>query len=242
MTLPPPHHRRERPSRRRFVALALSAAAAPALAGCDPRQAMYFLQPFEPKIAAPCPSLKGKRVVILTSAAGGLPTDSISIDREISRRLAVILREQVKKIDVVNPDEVQTWAQAKPTWSDPADAARAFEADVVIFLEVREFQIQSPSSPGLYEGRSNIHVQVTELAHPTDTKGKPMLDRPKESNVIHEGDRSTVFPVTGHIPVETGVSPAVFRNRFLEIVVAEVSWHFVEHAQGDTIQNTRFNE
>jgi hypothetical protein len=240
----PPRPRHERPSRRRFVALMLSAAAVPTtlLTGCDPRQAAYFLQPFDQKIAAPCPSLKGKRVVILTAAGGGLPTDSLSVDREISRRLAAILREKVKKIDVVNPDEVQTWAQAKPTWTDPADAAKAFEADVVIFLEVREFQIQNPSSPGLFEGRSNIHIQVTELAHPTDSKGKPMTERPKEANIIHESDRASVFPVTGHIPVEAGVTPAVFRNRFLEIVVAEVSWDFVEHARGDDIQNTRFRE
>ncbi|GIW86723.1 MAG: hypothetical protein KatS3mg108_1047 [Isosphaeraceae bacterium] len=234
--------REDRPSRRHFVALMLSAASAPTLAGCDPRQAAYFLQPFEAKIPAPCPSLKGKRVVILTSVGGGLPSDQLSVDREISRRLAAILRDKIKKIDIVNPDEVQTWAQAKPTWTDPADAARAFEADIVIFLEVREFQVQNPSSPGLYEGRSNIHIQVTELAHPTDSRGKPMTDRPKQAQVIHESDRSTVFPITGHIPVEAGISPAVFRNRFLEIVTAELSWEFVEHARGDDIQNTRFRE
>ncbi len=231
-----------RSTRRRFVGLLLGAAAVPTLSGCDPRQAMYFLQPFEPTIAAPCPSLKGKRVVILTSAGTTLSSDTLTVDREISRRLAKILRENVKKIDVVSTDEVQTWAAAKPTWTDPADAAKAFDADVVIFLEVREFQIQSPSSPGLFAGRSNIHLQVVELKYPEDSRGKPMTDQPKESNIIHEDDRSSVFPVTGHIPVEAGVSPAIFRNRFLEIVVAEVSWHFVEHAPGDNIQNTRFDE
>lgn len=233
---------RSEPSRRRFGAAVLAAAGAAALAGCDPRQAMYFLQPFEPKIPAPCPSLKGKRVVILCSSTGGLSSDNMTIDREVAKRLGAILKEKVKKIDLVSTDEVATWAQAKPTWTDPAEAAKAFDADVVIFLEIREFQVQSPISPGLVEGRSNIHIQAVELVYPKDEKGRPMTDQPKESKIIHEGDRATNFPVTGPIPIEAGVNPTVFRNRFLEIVVNEVSWHFVEHSQGDNIQNTRFNE
>jgi hypothetical protein len=223
------------------AALIFSAIAALAVTGCDPRQAMFFLQPFSPKIPAPCPSLKEKRVVILTATDTALQTDSPSIDAEISRQLAEILKKNVKKIDVVDPAQVAAWAQAKPTWTDPAEAARAFEADVVIFLEVREFQIQSPLSPGLFQGRSSIHVQVTELKHPLDARGKPLTDQPKESKVIYQGDRSTNFPVTGHIPMDSGVNVSEFRNRFTGIVVNELSWFFVEHAAGDNIQNTRFD-
>src|SRR3712207_2559008 len=73
-----------------------------ALAGCDPRMALYFLQPFEPKIKAPCPSLKGKRVVILAEAASGARTEFVSIDRELARELAKILKANVKKVDVVD--------------------------------------------------------------------------------------------------------------------------------------------
>lgn len=212
------------------------------LTGCDPRQAMYFLQPFEPKIAAPCPSLKGKRVVVVTNAVAGTQNDFVALDREITRELVKLLKANVKKIDVVEPREVTAWMQAKPNWTDPAEAAKAFEADVVIFLEIKEFRIQSPASPGLLEGRSNIHIQVTELAHPKDSKGRPMKDAPKETKIIYEGDRETAFPVTGHIPIESGVSPSSFKNKFLTLVATELSWHFVEHAPGDNIQDTKFGE
>lgn len=213
-----------------------------ALTGCDPRQAMYFLQPFEPKIPAKCPSLKGKRVVILTSAAAGLRTDYLNVDREIAKKLAPILKENIKKIDLVETSKVAQWSEGKPNWTDPTEAANAFEADIVIALEIREFQVQDPSSPGLFQGRSNINIHVVELAHPKDDKKKPMTDQPKEANTIYDDDIATIYPTTSHVPQEASLNPSVFKNRFMEIVVKELSWAFVEHAPGDNIHSQRFNE
>src|SRR5262245_48614830 len=84
------------------VPLAAAAAGLTALSGCDPRQAMYFLQPFSPSIDAPCPSLKGKKVVIITTTAHSLRSDFVALDRELTRDLAAILREKVKKIQIVD--------------------------------------------------------------------------------------------------------------------------------------------
>lgn len=212
------------------------------LTGCDPRQAMYFLQPFDPKIPAEGPSLKGKKVVILATTIPGLSTDFLTLDREMATGLTKILRENVKKIEVVDPSDVAEWVENKPTWTDPAEAAEAFDADVVILLEIRDFRIQDPSSPGLFEGHSTVHIRAVELAYPTDDRDRPITDQPKESNVIYEGERTTTFPVTGHIPLDPGQSATNFRNTFLKLAVKEVSWAFVEHAPGDDMQNSRFNQ
>lgn len=221
------------------LSLATAVTGVTGLSGCDPRQAMYFLQPFSPSIEAPCPSLKGKKVVILTTTTNGVQTDFLALDRELTRDLAAILRKEVKKIQLVDTDDVAAWARSHPTWTDPAEVAQAFDADAVILLEVRKYQIQDPSSPGLFEGHSDIHIQVVELAHPKDDRDKPMTDKPKEAKVIYDGDRSTAFPVTGHVPAEAGVSATTFRNTFHKLVVKEVSWAFVPHAPGDNVQNTR---
>ena len=60
-----PHAR----TRRAVALLALASAGLLSLTGCDPRTLIYFLQPWEPTISAPGPSLKGKKVVVLTHAA-----------------------------------------------------------------------------------------------------------------------------------------------------------------------------
>jgi hypothetical protein len=228
--------------RTRRAAALLSAALLLGLVGCDPRQALFFLQPFDPTVAAPCPSLKGKRVVILTTAVPGTQNDFVTLDRDLTRELVPILREKIKKIDIVDTDKVFAWAQAHPSSTNPADAARAFEADVVIFLEIQQFEVTNINSPELLNGKSNIHIQVTELDYPKDSRGRAMKDKPKEEKEIYSGDRDTVFPKTGAIPVSADVSRATFKGRFLKLVANEVSWHFVEHAPGDDIQDTKFNQ
>lgn len=212
------------------------------LSGCDPRQAMFFLQPFDPEVKAPCPSLEGKRVVILTSLVPGLSSDYLSLDRDVARELAKALRANVKKIDVVDPSEVADWQQAKPSWTDPTEAIRAFDADLVILLEIRDFQIQSPSSPGLFQGRAETHIQVTELAHPKNDRGKPVKDQPKESEIIYTADQVSQFPVTGHVAMDATTNAATFRGTFFKLAAKEISWHFISHAPGDDIQDTHIGQ
>lgn len=212
------------------------------LSGCDPRQAMFFLQPFDPKIPAPCPSLKNKKVVLLTSAVSGTQNEFVTVDRDITTNLVKVLEKNIKGITVVEPAKVTDWARSKPTLTDPAEAATAFEADIVIFLEIQKFQIQSPLDLDLYQGKANIHIRVIEVAHPKDDRGRTLSDKPKESEIIHEGDLDLEFPVTGGIPRESGVSKATFKNKFLKIVNEQLSWHFIEHTPGDNIQDTRFHD
>ena len=227
----------------KVAALGLTALAATLpLSGCDPRQALFFLQPFDPKIAPPCPSLKGKRVVILASCVAGTQAEYVGIDREIASALAKTLRQNVKRVDVVDVEKVYDWSRSKPSMTDPADAAVAFEADVVIFLEIQKFQIQDPRDLAMYQGKANIHVQVTELDHPKDDRGHILKDKPKESKVILEEDRDSEFPVTGGISIDAGTSKATFKNRFMKVVNEQIGWFFVEHAPGDNIQDTKFQE
>ncbi|MBX6313169.1 MAG: hypothetical protein IRY99_09685 [Isosphaeraceae bacterium] len=227
-------------ARTRRAALFACAAGLLALAGCDPRQALYFLQPFESKIRADCPtSLKGKRVVIVANITPGVGGDFVSIDQALTTELVKILRKHVRKLEIVDPEKVRTWVQNKPSWSDPAELAEAFEADVVIWMEVRQFETQNPSSPDLLRGQSKVHVVVTEMKPPTDERGRPLKDRPRMAEKVYENDCETTFPVTGHQIPEPGSSADSFKKKFLELVATEISWSFIDHAPGDDIQDTR---
>jgi hypothetical protein len=228
-------------TRRHLLAGTAGIAALGAVAGCDPRQAMFFLQPHDPRTPAECPSLKGKRVVILTATSAAVMNE-VGVDRELASGLAKELRASVKKIDIVDPAKVAAWTTAKPNWTDPAEAARAFEAEIVIFLEINQFEVESPSSPDMFQGRSNISIRVIEWAHPKDDRGKPIETREKESTIVFDGGRETLFPNTGGVPVEAGVGRATFKNKFTKLVIAELSWTFLGRAHGDEIQDTRIRE
>ncbi|HEX8198989.1 MAG TPA: hypothetical protein VF590_00775, partial [Isosphaeraceae bacterium] len=94
-------------ARMRRAAWLVAAVGLLTLAGCDPRSIFYFLQPFEPTIAPPGPALKGKRVVVLSHAGAGTQADFPTLDRDLTRGLVAILRQKVKKIDVVDTEKVR---------------------------------------------------------------------------------------------------------------------------------------
>jgi hypothetical protein len=113
---------------------------------------------------------------------------------------------------------------------------------MAIFLDVSKFQTEDPRSPGLMEGTSNVHIQVWEIAHPKNSRGHENKNQPKEASKVYEEQADTTFPVRGPIPKDTGITPSSFRIKFLKLVGTELSWHFVEHAPGDDIQDVKFNQ
>src|SRR5262245_2163529 len=138
------------------VVALLAGASLFAVSGCDPRPLAYFLQPFEPMIEPPCKevSFQGKKVVVLCHATANTMREFSTLDRDLCREVSAILRLKVKKITVVDPDKVATWVEAHPNWTDPADVARDFDADVVLFLEVEQFQLQAPGDLNMLHGES----------------------------------------------------------------------------------------
>ena len=153
------------------------------LPGCG--ELFYFLQPFEPKIPAGGPSLKGKKVVVLTHVSPGAGADYGDLTREMGREITSILRKNVGRITVVDPEKVAEWVAAHPSWTDPSEAAKAFEADMAILLDISKFDTEDPRSPGLMEGVSNVHIQVWEIAHPKNSRGHENKSQPKEAVVAN---------------------------------------------------------
>lgn len=220
----------------------LASASLMAISGCDPRSLAYFLQPFDPTIEPKGPSLVEKKVVILCNVTSGALAEFPSLERDITRELTSVLKKKVEKIKVIEPDKVATWVEAHPHWTDPADAARDFSADMAIFLEVEQFQIQSPGDLNMVHGESKVHIQVFEMQYPKNSKDKPIKDQPKEAHNIYDEYVETTFPNRGPLPIDSGNSRSAFKNTFLRIVTKDISWHFVAHAPDDSIQDSRIEK
>ncbi len=230
-------------ARMRYVAaLFLVVGSSVSLLGCDPRAAFYFLQPFEPMVAPPGPSLENKKIVVLTHATSGSQVEFPSLERDLNREFITNLKKHSKKLTVVDADKVRTWVEGHPKWTDPADAARDFEADVVVFLELEQFQVQAPGDLNVLQGSSKIHIQAFELTPPKNSKGKPIKDQPKESNSIYDDYQESSFPTQGPIAMDSGVGRSAFKNKFLQVVASEASWHFVEHSPEEVIRDIHLNQ
>ena len=224
----------------RLAAIVLVASASLiATAGCDPRSFLYFLQPDDPTIEPKGPSLEEKKVIILCNVTSMAISQFPSLERDIPRDLGSTLKKKSKKITVVPADKVATWVDAHPHWSDPADAARDFDADMAIFLEVEQFQIQTPGDLNMVHGDARVHIQVFEMEYPKNSKDKPIKDQPKEAHNVYDQYQETDFPNRGPLPIDSGNSKSAFKNTFLKVVSKDISWHFVPHAADDSIQDSR---
>jgi hypothetical protein len=227
-------------TRRAAVFLAFGLLGLTSLAGCDPRTLFYFLQPWEPTIPAPGPSLSGKKIVVVSHAVSTTQGEFQALDHELTREVVKIFRDKVKKIEITPPEKVWTWVEAHPSWTDPAELARAFDADIVIYMEVEAFQLQNPSDLNVFHGEAKTHIVATELVYPKNSKGKDLTDKPKEPKTIYDDYADSEFPRTAPIPYDSGVSRGAFKNRFLKVVANEVSWRFVEHAPEDDVEDSKF--
>jgi hypothetical protein len=213
-----------------------------AISGCDPRALVFFLQPENPSIEAPGPSLEEKKVVILCNVSANALGEFPSLEREMCRTLATTLRKKCKKVTIVDPDKVATWTEAHPQWSDPSEAAQDFDADLVIFLEIEGFRIQQPGDLNVLQGASKTHIQVFGMEYPKNSKDKPIKDQPKEAHKIYDEYCESTFPNRGPIPIDSGTSASAFKSKFLKIAASEISWHFVKHAPDDAIQDSRIEK
>ncbi len=177
--------------------------------------------------------------MILCRAVSDSLGEYSSLERDLSRELAGIFRKKVKKMNVVNPDKVATWMEGHPKETDPAVIARDFDADIVISLEVEQFQTQNPGDVNMLHGEARVHVKAYEMEYPKNSKDKPIKDLPKEANEIHDQIVEPSFPERGPIPIDTGSSKGKFRITFVKVVAKEISWQFIEHAPDDSIQDSR---
>ncbi len=217
----------------------LAGASLLSLPGCG--EFLYFLQPYDPVEPAPGPKLKGKKVVVLTHVSPGAGAEYGDLSRDLSREATTLLRKGIKNITVVDPDKIAEWVAAHPSWTDPAEAAKAFEADVAVFLDVSKFSTEDLRSPDLMYGEASINVQVWEIYHPKNSKGQEIKSQPKESSKTYENQLDTTFPPRGPVPKGGTVSPSAFRIKFLKIAALELSWEFVDKAPGDDIHDMKFN-
>jgi hypothetical protein len=223
-----------------MVLVALATSSFVMMSGCDPRALAFFLQNEEPGTPHEGPSLDDKKLVILVQVAGSAQGASESLEHDLGREVSRILTERGKKIKVVPMQKVWTWVENNPTWTDPAELAKKFEADKVIFLEVESFQISNPGDIQMLQGSARIHVTVHSLDYPKNSKGKPMKDQEKESIVDYDNYTEPLFPKNAPISRESSKSEAAFLRNFTKLVAKEISWNFVDTPLGDDIQQVKF--
>ncbi|HEY7329745.1 MAG TPA: hypothetical protein VH592_19075 [Gemmataceae bacterium] len=211
--------------RRRTVLLSLWGSIL--ILGCNFPNNLYFLMPEakDPAVLKKLADEDGKKeikVVIWTYMSLNPGEVLIQADRRLAAKLAEeihrLSEENKEKVVVVKPNLVEQYKSRHPNWQtlELATVGHDFNADYVINLEIDKLSLYEPNAnQQLYRGQTDILVTVVDVNHPDDPWSKEFNDRyPTEAR----GDMT---------PFE--ISPAVFRDNFLEHVAKKLAFYFVDH-------------
>ncbi len=143
--------------------------------------------------------LEGKRVAVVVSTAGGINSDATGV--LMSRQVHALLKDKVKKITMVKPEEVDQVVMDQP--SGPPNMTRLggqLDADYLVAIDLKNFNLREGKT--LYRGSSECSVMVYKIGEG---------DRP----VLHK-EFPFVYPETG-VPV-TEMNEAKFRTMYLTML------------------------
>ncbi|MFV1964283.1 MAG: hypothetical protein ACC628_02580 [Pirellulaceae bacterium] len=157
--------------------------------------------------------LEGKRVAVICisdSSSFGPGTDTLLLAHSVG----ALLTQNLKKIDVVRPDEIADWVDQND-WDglDYEEVGRGVEADMVVAIELSGFGLYEGQT--LYKGRASLGIRVLDLTE----GGKEVFRR-----TLHE----LSFPANGAYPA-TETSESKFRRAFIQMLAQQAAKFFYDY-------------
>ena len=123
------------------------------LAGCTTVASLVYVIKGT-NVDAQYTGLKGKRVAVVCRPTAALQYGRTSVAKDLAKQVAYLLRDNVRKIDIVNPEKVNEWMDEN-TWDEYAEVGEAFDAQLVVAIDLEEFS--------LFQGRRVPGTRVVSL-------------------------------------------------------------------------------
>jgi hypothetical protein len=193
------------------AALLVVGVALAAASGCTlMATAMYVIQ--GSNTSADFAGLKGKRVAVVCRPITSLHFRDTSVSRDLAKQVGSLLEKNVTKIQLIDQREVFEWADEN-NWEEYVDIGKALNADMVIGLDLEEFNLFQGQT--LYQGKANLKIMVFDVA-----KGRePVFER----NLPQ-----AIYPPNAAIPA--GEKPeAQFRRQFVGYLARQIAHYFYDH-------------
>lgn len=199
------------------------------LAGCNVLSLPFFIFGPEPSIEPQMKKVSSEdrkkevKVLILTYAGLGLPSDFLRVDRDLTERLRANLKAgfeyNKENVKIVGSRKVEEFKNANEAWQtmDLAEIGEQFGADYIVYLEIRKLSLYEKGSlNSLYRGRAEISVTLVDVS---DNEELPLR---KEFSCQYPSESRQGMDVSD-------VTVQQFKDAFLNHVAQRLSWYFVKH-------------
>ena len=175
---------------------------------------------------AECNVLKGKTVVVVCRPTSTLQFSDPRVAREIARKVAKLLEENVSKIKLVDQRKVDRWTD-EHKWAEFDDVGKALEAEVVVGIDLLQFDLFEAQT--LLHGKASVSLRVVSLFKEVDKKKVPDVD------VAFEKDfpRITYPPYSSISTADR--DPSQFRKEFIDVIANQLARVSYSHDPNDDV-------
>jgi hypothetical protein len=174
-----------------------------------------FIGHHKEKVPAEFTKLENRRVAVVVWAPQETLFDYPHVRLELSTHIADRLWAHVKKINVIDCRKVEDYIERSLGFAlDPEEIGDKLDAEMVVYVELLEFQIRDPSAPDLL--RAEIRASVTVYDLTVDP------DQPKRYELE---EASVHYPESGTVQL-TATSALVVRKAAYEAFADAVARKF----------------
>lgn len=153
--------------------------------------------------------LSGSKTAVVCRPLVELQYSSSDAADQVAREVGVLLREKVKKVNIVNPQKVEQWVD-EHEWESFSEVGKATKADYVIGIELEEFSLYQGQT--IFQGRARVHVTVHDMK--------------KSGDVVYEKSLpSIVYPPSAGVPTGEWTEEQ-FRRQFTHVVADQIGRSF----------------
>ena len=161
---------------------------------------------------AKCKALEGRRVAVVCRSVSNLKYRTTFAARDLADSVGRLLKERVRKIELVDPREVARWTDEND-WDEAIEVGEAVDADVVVAIDLEQFSLFDGQT--LYRGRANVVVSVYDLK-----KDREM--------VFQEYPPEVLYPPNTGVPI-SDKQESQFQREFVQVLGHRIARLFYPH-------------
>ncbi len=163
-------------------------------------------------VPAECEDLDGQRVVVVCRPPASSEYSHAGASRQLSRSVTNLIRENVPKIEVVDPREVDKWLD-ESDWGDFLELGRAVKADRLVVIDLAHFDLYKGKT--LYQGSAEVTLTVYDMQN--------------NGEILWEHNLGDVlFPQNSAIPVQDK-QVKQFQREYVSILAEQIAVYFYKH-------------
>lgn len=156
--------------------------------------------------------LKDRKVAVVCRPLVSLQYRNSRAARDVAAEVARLLRQHVRKIEVIDPGKVEQWTDEN-IWSEFSEVGEALGAEMVVGIDLESFSLFQGQT--LYQGKADVRLTVVDC-----TQGNKV--------VFEKVVPQCVYPPNAAVPTSDRTE-SEFRQEFTRVLADYIGRHFYPH-------------